>query len=135
MFWSGVGPGNFRAAYLRYKLPESSEEILDPHNLFLEVWATAGFWALLALLAALVLGLREPAGTAVRAVAQRSAYRPCPREAGRVRPSRGSDRGRGPTRLRAGRSGWSSRPAAAGSWSGPARDDEPLRERPVLRDG
>ncbi len=45
MFWSGVGPGNFRACYLRYKLPESSEEILDPHNLFLEVWATGGFGA------------------------------------------------------------------------------------------
>src|SRR5262249_31220239 len=37
-FWSGVGPANFRGPYLRYKLPESSEEILDPHNLFLEVW-------------------------------------------------------------------------------------------------
>ncbi len=57
MFWTGVGPGNFRASYLRYKLPESSEEILDPHNLFLEVWATAGIPALLALLAALGLGL------------------------------------------------------------------------------
>ncbi len=48
-FWWGVGPGNFGGPYLKYKLPESSEEILDPHNLFLEVWATAGFWALLAL--------------------------------------------------------------------------------------
>lgn len=55
----GVGPGNFRHAYLRYKLPWASEEIQDPHNLFLEVWATAGFGAFLALLAALVLGLRE----------------------------------------------------------------------------
>ena len=58
----GVGPGNFRAAYLRYKLPESSEEILDPHNLFLEVWATAGFWAFLALVLGLILGLRELLG-------------------------------------------------------------------------
>ncbi len=57
MFWSGVGPGNFRASYLRYKLPVSSEEILDPHNLFLEVWATAGISALLVLLAVLALGL------------------------------------------------------------------------------
>jgi O-antigen ligase len=56
-FWSGVGPGNFRGPYLRSKLPQSSEEILDPHNLFLEVWATAGFWALAALVAALALGL------------------------------------------------------------------------------
>src|SRR5262249_19715776 len=46
--WRGVGPGNFRGPYLRYKLPESSEEILDPHNLFLEVWATGGIGALLA---------------------------------------------------------------------------------------
>ncbi len=56
-FWWGVGPGNFGAPYLKYKLPVSSEEILDPHNLFLEVWATAGVWALLALSAALACGL------------------------------------------------------------------------------
>ncbi len=65
MFWSGVGPGNFRASYLRYKLPESSEEILDPHNLFLEVWATAGISALLALLAALAMGLWNLLGPSV----------------------------------------------------------------------
>ena len=64
VFWSGVGPGNFRPAYLRYKLPESSEEIQDPHNLFLEVWATAGFWAFLALALALILGLRDMLGSA-----------------------------------------------------------------------
>jgi O-antigen ligase len=56
-FWWGVGPGNFGGPYLKFKLPESSEEILDPHNLFLEVWATAGVWALLALVAALACGL------------------------------------------------------------------------------
>jgi hypothetical protein len=55
--WWGVGPGNFGGPYLRFKLPGSSEEILDPHNLFLEVWATAGVWALLALVAALAWGL------------------------------------------------------------------------------
>ncbi len=60
-FWLGVGPGNFAAPYLRYKLPEASEEILDPHNLFLEVWATGGFWALLALMAAVGVGTLEPA--------------------------------------------------------------------------
>lgn len=53
----GVGPGNFRAAYLFYKLPQASEEILDPHDMFLEVWAIAGFWAFLSLSAALGLGL------------------------------------------------------------------------------
>ena len=49
--WWGVGPGNFGSHYPKYKLPVASEEIQDPHNLFLEVWSTAGVWALLALLA------------------------------------------------------------------------------------
>ncbi|WP_165230887.1 O-antigen ligase family protein [Aquisphaera insulae] len=56
-FWSGVGPANFGHSYLLHKLPWSSEEIQDPHNLFLEAWATAGVWALLALVVALGLGL------------------------------------------------------------------------------
>ena len=47
----GVGPGNFQDYYPRYKLPQASETIADPHNLFLEIWATAGTPALLALLA------------------------------------------------------------------------------------
>jgi hypothetical protein len=68
-FWWGIGPGNFASPYLKYKLPTSSEEILDPHNIFLEVWATGGFLALVALVAALVLGVWNlfgpcsPAGT------------------------------------------------------------------------
>jgi O-antigen ligase len=52
-FWLGIGPGNFAGPYLQHMLPTASEEIVDPHNLFLEVWATAGFLALLCLLAAL----------------------------------------------------------------------------------
>ena len=56
-FWQGLGPGNFSGAYLRHKLPEASEEILDPHNMILEVWTTAGLPAAIALLAALGLGL------------------------------------------------------------------------------
>jgi O-antigen ligase len=52
-FWWGIGPGNFAGPYLKHMLPTASEEIVDPHNLFLEVWATAGFLALLCLLAAL----------------------------------------------------------------------------------
>src|SRR5271166_1258310 len=63
-FWTGVGPGNFGSHYLRHKLPQSSEEIQDPHDLFLEVWATAGFWALLALLAALALAFWNLLGQA-----------------------------------------------------------------------
>jgi O-Antigen ligase len=65
-FWWGVGPGNFAGPYLKYKLPQSSEEILDPHNLLLEVWETAGFWALLAMAAALGLGLWNLLGSSLR---------------------------------------------------------------------
>jgi len=61
----GCGPGNFQDAYTAYMLPVASEEIGDPHNFLLEVWATAGTPALLALLGVLgyfawaVLGLRR----------------------------------------------------------------------------
>jgi hypothetical protein len=49
----GVGPGDFQDYYTQYKLPEASEEIRDPHNFLLEVWATAGTFAFLALVAVL----------------------------------------------------------------------------------
>ena len=61
-FWGGVGPGNFGDAYLRYKQPWASEEISDPHNLLLEAWSTAGLGAAVALVLAVVLGLREAFG-------------------------------------------------------------------------
>lgn len=61
-WWLGVGPGNFAGPYLRHKLPQASEGISDPHNLFLEVWATAGLLAMLALLAAIGLALRDLLG-------------------------------------------------------------------------
>jgi hypothetical protein len=54
----GCGPGNFQSFYTRYKLPEASEEIADPHCFLLEVAATAG-------LPALVLFLLIPAALAV----------------------------------------------------------------------
>jgi O-antigen ligase len=63
-FWSGHGVGNFTAPYLRHKLPQSSEEITDPHNMVLEVWAAAGLPAAVALLAALGLGLWNLLGPA-----------------------------------------------------------------------
>ncbi len=50
---AGCGPGNFQETYTRYMLPEASEEIADPHNFLMEVWATAGTPAALALLAVL----------------------------------------------------------------------------------
>jgi hypothetical protein len=51
--WLGCGPGNFQDVYTQYKLPEASEEIADPHNFLLEIWATAGTPAAIAFLAVL----------------------------------------------------------------------------------
>ena len=45
----GVGPGNFRQNYLEFKLPQSSEEIADPHDMVLDVWANGGLTALVGL--------------------------------------------------------------------------------------
>ena len=61
---TGHGPGNFSGPYVRHKLARSSEEIIDPHNLVLEVWAASGVVAALALVAALGLALRETLGPA-----------------------------------------------------------------------
>lgn len=47
----GCGPGNFRDRYTAFKLPVALEEVADPHNFLLEVWATAGTPAMLALVA------------------------------------------------------------------------------------
>ncbi len=46
----GFGPGNFRQSYLTHKLPESSEEIRDPHNMPLEAWASGGIISLFGVL-------------------------------------------------------------------------------------
>lgn len=46
----GTGPGNFRDNYLRHKLPQSSEEISDPHQFILDVTANAGLVGLVGLL-------------------------------------------------------------------------------------
>jgi len=53
--WFGCGPGNFQGYYTLYKLPEASETVADPHNFVLEVAATAGLPAALALF--VVIGL------------------------------------------------------------------------------
>jgi O-antigen ligase len=53
--WLGCGPGNFQQYYTKYKLPEASEEISDPHNFVLEVWATAGTPAVIAFVAMLAV--------------------------------------------------------------------------------
>jgi hypothetical protein len=49
----GCGPGNFQQTYTRYKLPQASEEVADPHNFILEIWATAGTPAFVLLLVVL----------------------------------------------------------------------------------
>lgn len=56
--WLGVGPGNFRQHYLKYKLPAASEEIADPHNLFFDVAATGGLVSLAGLVLLLALAFR-----------------------------------------------------------------------------
>ncbi|WP_237225833.1 O-antigen ligase family protein [Rubinisphaera sp. JC750] len=56
---TGVGPGNFRQNYLAYKLPYSSEEILDPHNLWLDAWAGNGLLGLLGLAIVVFFMLRR----------------------------------------------------------------------------
>ncbi len=38
----GCGPGNFQDYYISHQLPQASESVADPHNLFFEVWATGG---------------------------------------------------------------------------------------------
>jgi hypothetical protein len=63
-FWQGLGPGNFAGPYLVYKLPQASEEISDPHNLFLEVWTTAGVFAAVLLASTLLLTMRSALGRA-----------------------------------------------------------------------
>lgn len=55
----GVGSGQFRQHYLAHKLPQSSEEIADPHNLVLDVWANGGLLALAGLIVLLVWAARQ----------------------------------------------------------------------------
>jgi tetratricopeptide (TPR) repeat protein len=55
----GVGVGNFQAFYTAYKLPQASESVADPHNFLLEIWASAGIFALMAFTAVFVLLLRD----------------------------------------------------------------------------
>jgi O-antigen ligase len=53
--WLGVGPGNFGRHYPRYMAATAFEKIQDPHNFILEIWATCGLFALLALAATLAV--------------------------------------------------------------------------------
>ncbi|MFN0052757.1 MAG: O-antigen ligase family protein [Planctomycetales bacterium] len=58
-WFTGVGPGNFRQYYLEHKLPGSSEEIADPHNLILDLWTSGGLVSLIGL-AGLMLIIARP---------------------------------------------------------------------------
>ena len=51
---AGAGLGQFRNEYLPFKFMSSSEEIADPHNLFLDAWANGGLLALVGLFAIVV---------------------------------------------------------------------------------
>lgn len=57
-FLLGVGPGQFSRYYGRYMAPTAFEDLKDPHNFVLEIWASGGIFALLALLVALVAFFR-----------------------------------------------------------------------------
>lgn len=55
----GIGPANFGYYYMQFKLPQASEEISDPHNVFLDLWVTAGIFALIFFVAALLWALAK----------------------------------------------------------------------------
>jgi O-Antigen ligase len=57
--WLGVGAGNFGRVYPRYMAPEASEKVQDPHNLLLEIWASAGVVALAVFLLTLAFLFRH----------------------------------------------------------------------------
>ncbi|HMC12457.1 MAG TPA: O-antigen ligase family protein, partial [Pirellulaceae bacterium] len=65
----GCGPGNFQEAYAVHKLPQASETVADPHNVLLEMWATAGTPAVV-LLVALIVAFAVDVSAALRAGGQ-----------------------------------------------------------------
>lgn len=71
----GCGPGNFQDYYTRYKLPQASETIADPHNLFLEVWATAGT-TVLAALVGWMIALAAELGWGANSAAEKKTNQP-----------------------------------------------------------
>jgi tetratricopeptide (TPR) repeat protein len=57
--WLGVGPGQFGRYYTRSMGESDGETILEPHNFVLEIWATCGLFAALALVTVFVLWYRQ----------------------------------------------------------------------------
>jgi O-antigen ligase len=55
--WFGVGPGNFQSLYERFRELSTTEQIAEPHNLFIETLASGGFVALGLLISILGAGV------------------------------------------------------------------------------
>jgi len=55
----GVGAGNFRDAYMAYKLPAASEAIADPHNAILEIWTSFGTAVVLLMLGVFGIAIKR----------------------------------------------------------------------------
>ena len=71
--WFGCGPGNFQDEYTRFKLPQASEVVADPHNFVFEIWASFGTPALLAFIGVLVAAICGPRSAAtVSATSERA---------------------------------------------------------------
>lgn len=62
----GIGPANFSYYYMQFKLPEASEEISDPHNVFLDLWVTAGIFAVIFFALALAMAFIRISATKTR---------------------------------------------------------------------
>jgi O-antigen ligase len=55
----GAGPGNFQSLYERFREADTSEQIVDPHNLLFETLGSGGWVAFALLVLATGLGLRK----------------------------------------------------------------------------
>jgi O-antigen ligase/tetratricopeptide (TPR) repeat protein len=71
--WLGVGPGNFGRHYPAYMSETDYEEVQDPHNFALELWATCGFFGMAVLLVALSVFFRRVSGSRQQAAGSKEA--------------------------------------------------------------
>lgn len=60
--WWGFGPGNFGNAYPRFMPRTAIARLKDPINFALEMWVSAGLFALVSITAALVFAFKEGRG-------------------------------------------------------------------------
>ena len=65
-FWTGVGAGNYAAAYPDYRVPRWTDPLGHAHNYYLNIGAEAGFIGLLAYLALALAALVHQARVAAR---------------------------------------------------------------------